>query len=292
MKEKIYNFRFSIFNYTVCLTGLFCWVSFSGCGIPRHETTPLCPGKTTAAEVIAALRDKQTASLSLVCAVDCKLEFTDPDGKPKKETFGGKLFFIDPEKLCIGGEKFGPIRIGVNAEEFWMYFKPIDTAWFGLRSNTSDCADKSGFNPSSMVYLTEAFGRIDRNADWTLTNDPGYDLLTAVNGRGVKRVYINCCTNQIERIEYCDQVRNQVILVASADLSDYKTIDGVGEVPSVIQLRHFRFGQTDTMFQLKLSAIKAFIPTAVQQEKLFVRPEPKGYEKIFRLNNQCDFIRE
>jgi len=289
---KIFYFPFSIFDLTLGLSGLISAVFLAGCAIPKYPATPLCPGKATAAEVVSVLRDKQAAPLSLVCAVDCRLEFTAPDGKSQKETFGGKLFFVDPDKLCIAGEKFGPIRIGVNAEEFWMYFKPIDTAWYGLRSNTSNCADKSGFNPSSMVYLTEAFGRIDLNADWTLTSDPGYDLLTTANGRGIKRVYVNCCTNQIERIEYCDLLRNQVTLVASADLSDYKTVAGVGEVPGVIQLRHFRTSQSDMMFQLKLSAIKVFIPTAVQQEKLFVRPEPKGYDKIYRLNEQCDFVME
>jgi len=281
-----------IFHLTLGLNGLIGAVFLAGCAVPQYPATPLCPGKATAAEVVAVLHDKQAAPLSLVCVVDCRLEFTDPDGKSRKETFGGKLFFVDPENLCIAGEKFGPIRIGVNVAEFWMYFKPIDTAWYGLRSNTSNCADKSGFNPSSMVYLTEAFGRIDLSADWTLTSDPGYDLLTTANGRGIKRVYVNCCTNQIERIEYCDLLRNQVILVASADLSDYKTVVGVGEVPGVIQLRHFRASQSDMMFQLKLSAMKVFVPTVVQQEKLFARPEPKGYDKIYRLNEQCDFIME
>lgn len=259
----------------------------------KSESAMVCPGKATAAEVVAALQSKQSVLLSLVGSVDCRLEFTGPDGRPENETFGGKLFFVDPEHLCIAGEKFGPIRIGVNPTEFWMYFKPaVDTAWYGHRKNTLTCGEKSGFNPASMVYLTEAFGQIDPNSDWKLTSDPGYDVLETATSGGIKRVFVNCCTNWIERIEYCELSGTIVTLAASADLADYQMVDGVGEIPTLIQLRHFRFGQSDMMFQLKLSGVKRFVPTPIQQEKLFVRPEPKGYKKIYRLNDQCDFIRE
>jgi hypothetical protein len=285
---KIFNFQFSIFN----LAGLACFL-FIGCAVPRYEEPQLCPNKGTAAEVIAAMRDKQAAALSLVGTADCMLEFPGSDGKLKKESFGGKLFFVDPESLLIAGEKFGPIRIGVNPGEFWMYLKPaVDTAWYGLRKDTLKCGEKSGFNPASMVYLTEAFGRIELNAEWKFTADPGYDVLETATDGGIKRVFVNCCTSRIERIEYCELSGNLVTLAASADLADYQAIDGVGEIPTTIQLRHFRFGQSDMMFQLKLSGVKKFVPTPIQQEKLFVRPEAKGYEKVYRLNEQCDFVRE
>jgi len=259
-------------------------VWLGGCVPPKREPELLCPGKAILEEVIDTLRARQAATLSLRSSVSCVMEFTDAQGKPKKESFDGTLRFVGPDRLYLGGEKFGPIRIGANPETFWMYVKPaLDTAWYGPRRNVMLCPEKIGFNP---FYLADALGQIDLSLDWLLTQDPGFDVLTVIETTGLRRVYINCCTYRIERIEYCDTLGK---LIASADLSDYKTITDVGDIPSTIDLRHFRGGRMNTRLTLKLSGIAVFRPTEAQM-RLFVRPEPKGFEAVYQLNEFCEFV--
>ncbi|MEN6306355.1 MAG: hypothetical protein ABFD91_01260 [Anaerohalosphaeraceae bacterium] len=257
------------------------WIG--GC-VPPQKPMELCPGKATREEVIETLRARQVEMLSLRSSVSCVMEYTDSQGKSKKESFDGTLRFVGPDRVYLGGEKFGPIRIGANPETFWMYVKPgLDTAWYGPRKHVMLCPEKIGFNP---FYLTDALGQIDLSLDWMLTGDPGFDVLTVVESTGIRRVYINCCSYQVERIEYCDRMGK---LIASADLSNYKMIPDVGDIPGMIDLRHFRSSRMDTRLQLKLSGIAVFKPTEAQM-RLFVRPEPKGFEAVYQLNEFCEFV--
>lgn len=261
-------------------------VWLGGCVPPKREPEVLCPGKATQEEVIETLRTRQALTLSLRASVSCVMEYTNGEGKPKKESFDGTLRFVGPDRVYLGGEKFGPIRIGANPETFWMYVKPgLDTAWYGPREHVLKCPEKIGFNP---FYLADALGQIDLSLDWMLTSDPGFDVLTVVESTGVRRVYINCCTYRVERIEYCDTMGK---LIASADLSEYKAISDVGDIPGTIDLRHFRGGRMDTRLLLKLSGVAVFKPTEAQM-RLFVRPEPKGFEHVYQLTDYCEFVPE
>jgi hypothetical protein len=291
MKEKIFHFPFSIFHFfragvSVRFSLLFCVIMllFSGCGPGRVKEEPLCAGKATAAEAVAALRQKQALQLSLRAAVHCDIEIANPEGKPGKENFDGKMVFVGPDNLRIGGDKFGPIQIGANAEEFWFYVKPgLDTARWGETKNVPACTEKLGFNP---CYLAEALGQIDLDRDWTLMQQPGFDILVAPDIGGVKKVYINCCSYEVERIEYCDIMGR---LVASADLGDRKDVPQVGRVPRMIELRHFRSSRTDLILRLRLSGITFFSPPQTQK-KLFDRPSPKGYGSVYRWTENCEFV--
>jgi hypothetical protein len=301
MRKKIFdplgiNFRFLTFDWIFHPSSivhhlylLFCVFMISvltGCQPQMQKEEPLCAGKPTAAEAIGTLRQKQAAQLSLQAAVHCDIEIANPQGKPNHENFNGKMVFAGPDNLRIGGDKFGPIQIGANAKEFWFYVKPgLDTAWWGEKKIIPSCAGKLGFNPS---YLAEALGQIDLDRDWTLTQEPGIDILTAQDADGIRKVSINCCTYQIERIEYCDIYGNRV---ASADLSDYRDVPKAGRIPQAIELRHFRTGKTGSVVRLRLSAISSFTPKPTQQ-KLFERPVPKGYKSVYRWTQNCEFTAE
>ncbi|MBM4103958.1 MAG: hypothetical protein FJ263_07890 [Planctomycetes bacterium] len=275
------KFEYSKFGLTVVLLFVL-----AGCGPKQVKEEKLCAGKATAAEVVAALRQSQAESLSLQARIHCVIEIPNPQGKSEKQDFDGKIFFISPGNLCIAGEKFGRIRIGVNDKEFWVYVKPgQDTAWWGEKKDVPSCVEKLGFNP---FYLAEALGQIDLNRDWTLMQQPGFDILVSPDAGGIKKVYVNCCTYRVERIEYCDVMGR---LMAAADLSDYKDVPKVGMIPRMIELGHFRSAQPDLILQLRLSGISFFAPTEAQK-KLFDRPSPKGYASVYHWTGNCEFVAE
>jgi hypothetical protein len=281
MKQR--NFKFQISNLALFIAAII-HLMIAGCGPQIQKEQPLCAGKATAAQAVAALQQKQTAQLSLQSAIHCDIEISNPLSDPIKENFDGKMVFVGPDNLRIGGSKFGPIQIGANANEFWYYVKPgLDTARWGETKNATACTEKLGFNP---CYLADALGQIDLDRDWTLTQQPGLDILSAPEPDGIKKVYINCCSYHIERIEYCDIMGN---LAASADLSDYRDVPKVGSVPRVIELRHFHSARIDTFVRLRLSNPSFFEPPAIQK-KFFERPQPKGYKAVYRLTENCEFV--
>jgi hypothetical protein len=283
MKKR--NFKFHISYFTLFIAAVI-QLMVAGCGPQIQKEEPLCAGKATVTEAVAALKQKQTGPLSIQAGIHCDIEITNPQSDPINENFDGKMVFMGPDNLRIGGSKFGPIQIGANTKEFWFYVKPgLDTAKWGEKKYISSCSGKLGFNP---CYLAEALGQIDLNRDWTLRQDPGVDILTAAEADGIKKVYLNCCSYQVERIEYCDIYGN---LVASADLSDYRDIPKVGCVPRVIELRHFRSARIDSFVRLRLSNISAFV-LPVAQQKYFERPLPRGYKSVYRLAENCEFVVE
>jgi outer membrane murein-binding lipoprotein Lpp len=286
-KFSIFDWFFhqsSILNHQFLICAVAVVLVLGGCASQQKVEEPICEGKATAAEAVAALRQKQAAPLSLQAGIHCVMEFSNSKGQADKQDFDGKLFFISPGNLCIAGEKFGRIRIGADDKEFWVYVKPgLDTAWWGKKQDVPSCVEKLGFNP---FYLAEALGQIDLSQDWTLMQQPGFDILVAPDVSGIKKVYINCCTYRVERIEYCDVLGR---LIASADLSDYWDSPDMGAVPKLIELRHFRSARTDFVLRLKLSGLSRFSPTPAQQ-RLFERPDPKGHKSVYRWTENCEFI--
>ena len=275
------DFGFRISSFAILIAAIvFPLVIIAGCTPGQRVEEPICAGKAAAAEAIAALRQKQPTSLSFRATVDCVMEFADAP----RETFDGQLRFVAPDRLYLGGDKFGPIRIGTNEDEFWVYIKPgADTAWWGKRKDVWPCAEKLGLN---LFHLAEVLGQIDLNQDWTLMQQPGFDILVAPDIGGIRKVYINCCTYRVERIEYCDVLGK---LIASADMSDYRDVPQVGAIPRMIELRHFRSAKADSILRLKLSGISFFSPTPAQQ-RLFERPEPKGYKSVYQWTESCEFV--
>jgi hypothetical protein len=277
------DFKFHISNFAIFIAAVV-QIMVAGCGPQIKTEEPLCAGKATTKVAVAALWQKQPQQLSLQAAVHCDIEIANPQGKPSKENFDGKMVFVAPNNLRIGGDKFGPIQIGANAEEFWFYVKPgLNTARWGKRKDIPSCVEKLGFNPS---YLAEALGQIDLRRDWVLVQQPGFDILVGPGSGSVKKIYINCCSYEVERIEYGDIMGR---LIASVDLSDRVDVPQVGRVPRMIEMRHFRSAQTDMILRLRLSGI-SFFAQPQTQTKLFDRPQPKGYGSVYRWTENCEFV--
>jgi len=94
--------------------------------------------------------------------------------------------------ICVSaGINSGRFRSG-QRQEFWFY---VSRGWirrrWGEKKDVPACTEELGFNP---CYLAEALGQIDLNRDWTLMQQPGFDILVAPDVGASRRCYINCCT--------------------------------------------------------------------------------------------------
>jgi hypothetical protein len=64
---------------------------------------------------------------------------------------------LSTDKLYIGGEKFGPIRIGANPETFWMYVKRHWLRRGTVRAEMCAVSEKIGFNPFIAMHWKDRF---------------------------------------------------------------------------------------------------------------------------------------
>jgi len=75
-------------------------------------------------------------------------------------------------------------------------------------------------------------------------------------------------------------------------LSRYTTGEDGIIVPSVIEVTYYRFGIKDYFASIQLSHVGPFVPTEKQRRLLFTRPERDGYEHLYRLDENCEFVEE
>ena len=258
----------------------------SGCPIP--EPLPICPGQPDILRSTQILNAQSQTVRPIRASVNCRMEFSDVDGKKHRESFDAQLRFVPPDKLYAGGDKFGPIRFGSNEQMFWLYVKPgMDAAFWGYRKDAQLCAEHFGFNPA---YLSEALGLVRLDGRWTMNYSNGLDVLTGTGSGGAieKRLYVECCQYRIKRIEYFDKAGRCVVAL---DLADYRLVEDDFYVPADIKLYHYADGKTDSLLRLELNSIAVFKPTQAQLTgKLFQPPSTRGFKQVYRLNENCEFV--
>lgn len=258
----------------------------AGCGGNLKPAAPVCPGKNTVSEAMAVMT-AGPQTISFRASASCIIEFTDMESGHHKETFDAKMILAEPNRLTMAGDKFGPILLGVNSRQFWMYVKPgLDTGWWGDTLDAAGCGEKLGFNP---MVLLEVLGRQDTSGDWQLDNHNGLTVLSrsSLDRSGSKRIVINNCTGLAERLEYTNRYGQ---LIVSADMDDYQRLDNGRMVPQQIEMRHFKDGKIDAFLSLRLKKIEAFAPTEKQMMRMDSRPSPAGYKQVYRLNPFCNFV--
>ncbi len=269
----------------ICIALLGC-LGLCGCGGSLKPAASPCPGKNTVSQALAVMT-AGPQTISFRASASCIIEFTDVDGSRHKETFDAKMILAEPNRLTMAGDKFGPIQIGVNGRQFWMYVKPgLDTGWWGDNLDAAGCGEKLGFNP---MILLEAMGRQDTSGDWQLDNHNGLTVLTrsSLDRSGSKKILINNCTGLAERLEYTDRYGR---LVVSADMGNYQQLDNQRRIPQHIELRHFKDGKIDAFLSLRLDNIKEFMPTEIQIQRMDSRPPSAGLKRVYRLNELCNFV--
>lgn len=273
--------------------GIFVVLILGGCAAKLPEAITVCPGKINGAESIEVIKAHSESIIPLKASGECKLQYHTEDGQKYKERFPIKVRIVPPNRIYIqGGPAFVPkaIVLGANEREFWVWLKPenISIYWWGQMRETEGCAEMLPLNPYNVL---EALGVVEvEEADgWSLWNNGVFDVLErqAPDGSTVQRIFINCCDYLTRRIEYFDGSGRMVLITM---LEKYKPIRGGFSVPRSIKI--IRFGDEDKhdFIDIKLCSIQPAHFSSEQLDFMFSRPEPKGFEHVYRIGQDCELI--
>ncbi len=249
----------------------------------------ICPGKASIEEAVEYLSLQRTNAQPMIASADCTMSWRDDKDSEKKEQVSGKMAYVPSGKIFYKGDKFGEIRFGANETEFWLRIKPeVDSYWWGEKSLADECNEMLLVNPAQ---IAEALGIVEVTADWRLDNHDGYDILSLHEDEKLKkRVYVNTCDYRIEKIEYYDAYGMKKI---SAELADYWANEDDPMVPTKISVSYFdSLGDEESSVQIELKHIKPMSEKQKKNEDLFKRPGRDGYEHMYRLDRNCEFIEE
>jgi len=259
----------------------------AGCATQSETKLPICPGKASAEEALAALAARADKAVPVrASGGECQLTYYLPDeDKPKRHKLIPRLWFHPPTdmyiQLSIAVDPKALI-IGCNAEEFWLALRPkeISTYYWGQWGETENV---EGLMVSPKVVL-EAFGIVMRHDEgsgsntWSLTNEGPYDILTEedADGRLRKRVHIFACDYLVHKIEYFDAEGE---LVGIAKLSNYEPVADGFEVPKRIHVTAVApDGRADEM-DIKLASVTQKELKAPARRRYFNR-NPRDMEKL------------
>jgi hypothetical protein len=259
----------------------------AGCAPKLPKPLLICPGRQSASSSLYLLQVYANDTKNLNASGQCLAEFTI-DGKPHRENFPVKIWYNVPSRIRIHGDiAFNPrgLDVGSNKDEFWMAMKPKEAGNSYFWGKWTENADFGGLKFGPKVFI-ESLGLIEVNQsdNWVLSNSKGTDILSKYddNGRIIKKIYIYNCDYRVRKIEYFGD--NEKVVVA-VELDDYKDIYNGVLVPQKIHIFNFNNNGTRDSFRIKLSSVKAMTEFYLgkQQKVLFSRPEPRGFERIYRI---------
>jgi hypothetical protein len=256
----------------------------TGCSEPiRKASTGLCPGVEDQAQAIAKLNQDRENAIAIKAGGRMLLEYYDDRNDHQKHNLDITLRFYPPDRLFFRGIVFPVevVRLGTNSSELWVMFKPkeISRYYWGQSPEADICLKGQGLSPGRMI---EAMGMVNVDTKGILTRAGQMDVLTLRLTSGkIKRIYIDRCDSLVKMIEYLDASGN---IETVTELDDYRKIEN-NFIPAKIVMTEL---QNRTQVELNLRNIKLFEPTESQLEgKLFKRPEPKGFEEVYKLTDNC-----
>lgn len=256
----------------------------TGCSEPiRKASTGLCPGLEDQAQAIAKLNQDRENTIAIKAGGRMLLEYYDGREDLQEHNLEITLRFYPPDRLFFRGIIFPVevVRLGTNRSELWIMFKPkeISRYYWGQRPEADVCLNSQGLSPGRMI---EAMGMVNVDTEGTLTRQGQMDVLTLDLTSGkIKRIYIDRCDSLVKMIEYLDASGN---IETVMELDDYRKIEN-NFIPSKIVIMEL---QNRTRVELNLRNIKPFKPTErLLGGKLFKRPEPKGFEEVYKLTDNC-----
>jgi hypothetical protein len=258
-------------------------IVFAGCAPQIERQMRICPGAESTDELVSVLRGHFDNATTIRANGQCKLQYYI-EGKRHKENFPVKLWLNPPDEIYLQGDvAFDPkgLIVGANAEGFWLSLRPkeISGYWWGRWAETE------GFeglivNPE---LILEAFGVVDvgRGDGWVLSKEGGFDVLT-MKDKGIERrkIYISRCDYLIEKVEYFDTEGKTAVIM---ELGKYRLISEEYSVPGLIKIISYDEGGEENVLQISLGSVKAAAFTEKQRGRLFNRPEPRGFEHIYKV---------
>jgi len=264
----------------------------AGCAIPENKhPTQICPGARSLSQSVAQITENAVYAENIRANGQCRLEY-QLEEKKRTENFPVKLWVEPPRRIYLQGDvAFNPrgIILGSNEDEFWLAIKPKEVSgyWWGKWSRTKGPGNMM-INPR-LILEALAMVRISTSEigqNWSLKNKGQFDILTRYdeNRRPVKQIYIYCCDYTVARILYFDSQGN---IAAETNLYEYKQLTENFVVPGVINIRMVNedVEQGPVSIRIELSSIKTTEFNDKQRQYLFIRPEPEGYDNIYKILN-------
>lgn len=258
-----------------------------GCAPELQVPKRICPGKQTVVQSLDVLNARSQNAVSLRVNGQCRLQYYD-GGKKHKENFPVKVWVNPPAEMYLQGDvafDAKGIVLGSNEDEFWLAMKPkeISGYWWGEWSD-ANCPEMLMISPKLVL---EGLGIVAVDSDqgnWSLSNEHGFDVLTRNNNQGMiqKRIYVDCCDYMIEKIECFDASGKAIAVV---ELSKYKEVIEGFFVPAGIKITTYGEQAVEDSVEVNFSlkSIKAANFTDRQHDRLFTRPEPRGFENIYKI---------
>ena len=257
-----------------------------GCAPQIQKPLPTCPGKNTVMEALAVLQSQSENMVPIFARGTCKLLY---DPNEPKQNFNIKILLIKPPfELYLQADTgviSKAVEIGSNENEFWVAIRPneIDAYLWGLWSEQNS-GDAKGIliNPRTLL---ESLGiaEIDTSAEWSLSKEAGYDILTKKDmGVTVKKLKIYCCDYTVRTIEYFD---NNGKPVAIAELNDYTQVTEDFSIPSSIEI-YSPSENPEDQFNIKFNLTPIREATEKQKNFSIVRDDdPQGFKHIYKVVN-------
>lgn len=278
-------------NLTLLFTmGMALGMFINGCQAPQAATPGrICNSKGNITEANAALAEHRENIKGVRAGGKILLQYYDDEDKLQEERFGLTLRYYPPDLLYFRGDVLAQevLRLGTNADEFWILFKPKEISsyhWGGV-SEAKNCTGYYWIDPQNLL---DALGVVREYPSGTLSSQDGLDVVTEMlPGRMQKRLYIDRCDYLVRKIEYADPYGQ---IKAVTELDKYVQNGDKSFIPSRIRMLDH---DSKTTVEIRLQNVRRFEPAARQLDgKLFRRPEPKGFEHVYKLGNQCRFERQ
>ncbi len=267
--------------------GLGSGIFINGCGTPQAASPGrICDSKGNIIEANEALAEHRENIKGVRAGGKVILQYYDDKGKLHKEKLGLTLRYYPPDLLYFRGDVLAQevLRMGTNADEFWVTLKPkeISSYHFGGMSDARNCPSYYWIDPQNLL---DALGVVREYLSGALSSRDGFDVITeTVSGRAQKRLYIDRCDYRVRKIEYADPYGD---IKAVTQLDKYVQNGDESFVPSRIRMLDH---DSKATVEVRLQNVRRFEPTERQLDgKLFRRPETKGFEHVYRLNNGCSF---
>ena len=262
-------------------------LNLAGCVSKLQKPLPICPGKQSASSSLYLLRVYADDTKNIKASGQCLAEFT-VDGKAHRENFPVKIWYSAPSGIRIHGDiAFNPrgLDVGSNKDEFWVAMKPKEAGNSYFWGKWTENAALGGLKFGPKMFI-ESFGLIEINQsdNWTLSNNEGTDILSKYDDSGkiIKKIYIYNCDYRVRKIEYFGD--NEKV-VATLELDDYRDVCNGVLVPRKIHICNFNNDGTRERFRIKLNSVKVMTEfyKGKRQRILFSRPEPRGFEHIYKI---------
>ncbi len=272
-----------------CLfVGFAAAVFIGGCAAPGRPRLPVCPGKASVDEALAALTAHAQQAVPLRANGQILLKYHEPDSKGEKQhNLPMTLWFNPPWETYIQGSIAADpkaVVIGSNRENFWLVLRPKEMSAYYI-GQWDQARTVEGLMMSPMIVL-EAFGIITDNepneGGWSLKNEGAYDILTRRNeaGRLVKRVHVYACDYLVHKIEYFDD-RQKVVAVA--ELGEYEPVAESFRVPTRVRVTAIGPTKRQDSISIALTSMSERKPNEQQKRVFFNPPDSEKFEHVYEL---------